>query len=311
MINSSHAFADGGLHETRKRRQHVDWGVDLPVVQVSVNKYLAFGDVASQVGNGMSDVIVRHCQNGELGDRAVFALDTSGALVDGRQISVHVTGVATTARHLLTGGRYLSKGVSVRGHVSQNDEHVHLLFVGKVLSSCEGETGSDNALDGGIVCQVHEQHDTVHGAVDLEIGLEESSGLSVDSHCRENDGEVRVVVIEHVLSFHQRCLPTDLSTDLIVRKTSSGEEWNLLTSGDRVHDVDGGDSGLDHLLWVDSLVGVDGLTLDIEELFSENWRAMINRRARSVERATKHLDADRHSQDIARELAMRVQIVDA
>jgi hypothetical protein len=42
---------------------------------------------------------------------------------------------------------------------------------------------------------VHEKDDTVHGAVNLEIGLEESSGLKVDTHCRENNSEVLIGVI--------------------------------------------------------------------------------------------------------------------
>jgi len=57
--------------------------------------------------------IVGHGQNRNLGDGAMATLDTSGTLVDGGQISVHVTGVTTTTWHLLTGGRDLTKSVGV------------------------------------------------------------------------------------------------------------------------------------------------------------------------------------------------------
>ena len=46
-----------------------------------------------------------------------------------------------------------------------------------------------------------------------------------------------------------------------MRETGSGEKWDFLASGDGVHDIDGRDSGLDHLLRVDSLIRVNGLTL--------------------------------------------------
>jgi hypothetical protein len=68
-------------------------------------------------------------------------------------------------------------------------------------------------------------------------------------------------MIHHVLLLHKRGLTTDLSTNLIVRKTGSGEEGNLLTSGDGVHDINSGDTSLDHLLRVNSFVWVNWLTL--------------------------------------------------
>jgi len=46
------------LHETRQRRQNVNWRVDLFIVQRPVNEDLALGDVASKIRNGVSDVVV-------------------------------------------------------------------------------------------------------------------------------------------------------------------------------------------------------------------------------------------------------------
>lgn len=47
-----------------------------------------------------------------------------------------------------------------------------------------------------------------------------------------------------------------------MRKAVCGENWNFLPSGNRVHNIDGGDASLYHLLWIDPRVGVDGLTLN-------------------------------------------------
>jgi hypothetical protein len=68
-------------------------------------------------------------------------------------------------------------------------------------------------------------------------------------------------VIEHILLLDQRCLTTNLGTDLIVRKTGGREKRDLLTSGNGVHHIDGRDTRLDHFLRVHSLIGVNGLAL--------------------------------------------------
>ena len=56
VVLARHALADGRLHETRQRRQHVDGRVDLPVVQLPVHVDLALRDVARQVRNRVGDV---------------------------------------------------------------------------------------------------------------------------------------------------------------------------------------------------------------------------------------------------------------
>lgn len=65
----------------------------------------------------------------------------------------------------------------------------------------------------------------------------------------------------NIFVFHERSLTTNLSADFVVRQTSSGEEWDLLSSSDGVHDVYGGDTRLDHFLGVLSLVRIDWLAL--------------------------------------------------
>ena len=91
--------------------------------------------------------------------------------------------------------------------------------------------------------------------------LEETGSLQVDTHSSENNTEVLLRVIVHILLLDEGSLTANLSTNLVVRQTGSGEERNLLTSGNRGHRVDGGDTRLDHLLRVVSHARVDWLTL--------------------------------------------------
>jgi hypothetical protein len=91
--------------------------------------------------------VVRHGQNGDLGNRSITALYTTSSLVDGGQIRVHVTGVTTTTRHFFSGSGDLTKSVAVGGQVGENDKDVLLELVGVVLGGGEGETGGDDTLD--------------------------------------------------------------------------------------------------------------------------------------------------------------------
>ena len=138
---------------------------------------------------------------------------------------------------------------------------MHVLLVRQVLSGRQGQSRRDDTLDCWIIGVVHEQHDTVHGAVHLELLLEETGSLQVDTHSGEDDGEVLIRVIEDILALDEGGLTADLRSNIVVRKTGSGEEWNLLSSGNRCHGVDGRDTRLDHFLWIHPLDWVDWLTL--------------------------------------------------
>jgi hypothetical protein len=103
-----------------------------------------------------------------------------------------------------------------------------------------------------VVRQVEEQRDALHTAVLLEIPREEATCLQIHTHGTENNGEVIVVVIVYALGrlSNQTGLSANLSGDFVVRQTGSGEDGNLLATGDGVHGVNSGDSGGDHFLRV-------------------------------------------------------------
>lgn len=49
---------NGLLHQTRERRKHIDWGINLLIVKLTINKYLSLSNVACQIGNRMSDIVI-------------------------------------------------------------------------------------------------------------------------------------------------------------------------------------------------------------------------------------------------------------
>ena len=70
---------------------------------------------------------------------------------------------------------------------------------------------------------------------------------------------------------------------IIVGQTGCRENWNLLSSSDTVHRIDGRYSRLNHLLGVDTRPRVDGLALDIEKVFSKDVGSFVSWPARTVE----------------------------
>mmetsp|Transcript_22306 Transcript_22306/g.53512 ORF Transcript_22306/g.53512 Transcript_22306/m.53512 type:complete len:283 (+) Transcript_22306:600-1448(+) len=282
-------------------------------MHMPVNVDLALCDVPGEVGDGVRDVVVRHRQHRHLGDGATTALDAPSALVDGGKIRVHVPGVPAATGHLLARGRHLAEGVGVGRHVREDDEDVLVALVREVLRDGQRETRGDDPLDRGIVGKVKEEAHVLHRAVLLEILLEKARRLHVDTHGREHDGEVGLARRLHVLLLllHETGLPADLGGDFVVGKTGGREKGDLLPARDRVHRVDRGNTGLDHLLGVDTRRRVDGHAHDVKVVLREHRGALVDGLPGAVEDAAKHVLRHRHAQHLARELHLGVLRVDA
>ena len=106
-------------------------------------------------------------------------------------------------------------------------------------------------------------------------------------------------------------LPRYLRSNVVVRQAGGGEEWDLLATGDGVHAVDRRDARLDHLLGVRAHLRVDGLAVDVEEVLGQHRRAFVNRLARAVEDAAKHVLGDGRGEDVAGELDRRAKGINA
>mmetsp|Transcript_34043 Transcript_34043/g.50535 ORF Transcript_34043/g.50535 Transcript_34043/m.50535 type:complete len:228 (-) Transcript_34043:1446-2129(-) len=224
----------------------------------------------------MCNIIVRHGKNGQLGNGTVTSNHTSSTFVNCGQICVHVTRVSTTSRNFFTGSRDLTQGISIRGHIRKNNQHMQVTLVGQILSGGKRQTGRNNTLNGRIIGQVQEQGSTLHSTTFLEVSTEETGGLHVDTHSSKDNSEVLLVTIDSVLLLHQRGLTRNLSGDLVMRKTGSREDRNLLSTGNGVHHIDSRDTGLDHGFRVITRRGVNGLSIDIKVGLSKDLGGRIN-----------------------------------
>ena len=220
-MSLGHSVTDSMLHQTGQGWEYVNWWIDSSSVHVSINIDLALSDISSKIWNWMSDIIIGHCEDGELGNGSELSINTTGSLIDGGKIRIHVTWVTSSTRHLLSGCRDLSQGIGIGCHICKNGKDVHVFLIGKMLSSGQGESWSNNTLNSGVIGVIHEQDDTVHGAIHLEVVLEETGCLQVDTHCSEDNSEVFFRVIKDIFALDKGGLSTNLGTNIIMRKTSS------------------------------------------------------------------------------------------
>ena len=111
-----------------------------------------------QLDGSQRNTVIRHSENGYLRDGAVSSLDSSSALVDGRQVGVHVAGEASSPRHLFACSRHLTQRLRVRGHVCQYHQNVLLTLIREELCRRQRESGGYYSLDPGEYrCESHQK----------------------------------------------------------------------------------------------------------------------------------------------------------
>ena len=268
MVLPGLAGADPDAHQPREGGKDVDRRVDAAAEEVAREDDLPLGDVAGQVGDRVGDVVVGHGQDRDLGDRAAPPLDPPGALVERREVRVHVARVAAPARHLLAGGRDLAKGLAVVGHVGQDHEHVHVVLVGEVLGRREGAPRGGDPLDGRVVGEVQEEDHALERAGLLELPGEEGGLLPGDPHRGEDDGE-------GALLLEDPALPGDLGREPVRGQPRAREDRQLLAADQGVQPVDRRDTGLDEVRRLVPGVRVDRHPVDVGALLGDDGRPAI------------------------------------
>ena len=249
-------------------------GIDRATVQLARKHDLALGDVAGEVGDRVRDVVVGHRQDRQLRDRALAALDAAGTLVDGREVGVHVAGIAAATRDLFARGRDLAQRLAVVRHVREDDEHLHVLLEREVLGDGQRAARREQPLDRGVVGEVQEEDDSLERAGLLEL-LHEEARLAVrDAHRAEDDGEL--------LAGLDPRLADDLSGELVGRKARAREDRQLLAAHERVQPVDRADAGLDEVGGLLARVRVDRRAGDVEALLGDDRRPAVDRLAGAV-----------------------------
>uniref|UniRef100_A0A7C9AXN5 Uncharacterized protein n=1 Tax=Opuntia streptacantha TaxID=393608 RepID=A0A7C9AXN5_OPUST len=135
-------------------------------------------------------------------------------------------------------------------------------FISQIFCSGEGNTGRNDTLNRRVIGQIQKEGDSLHGSILLKITFEELCSFHVNTHSCEHNGKIVFFTILNEIvrllqPLYQPSLTTDLCSNLIMRKTSSRKERNLLSSSNRIHDINGRNSSLYHFFWVSSLTRID------------------------------------------------------
>lgn len=74
--------------------------VHKPVMELAIDINLSLSNVSRKIRNRMSDVVIGHRQDRDLCDGSCPALHSAGPLVNGGEISVHVTRETCEKEHM-------------------------------------------------------------------------------------------------------------------------------------------------------------------------------------------------------------------
>ena len=255
---------------------------------------LSFSNVSRQVRNWVGNIVTRHGQNWELCNRSLLALDNSSTLVEHSKVSVHVTRVTTSPRNFFTCSTDLSKCITVVGHVRVDNENGIVVLECEVFSSCQCKTRRNDSLDSRVVSKVDEQCSVFKRTGSLQVGTEEIVFFSGNTHCTENDNKLLIASL-------QLCLSSDLQCNVVVRKTRSRENWQLLSTNECCTAVDCRNSSLNEIMWALSAVWVDCSTDDVSVFFSNDVRSTVTRSPCTIENSTDKVLANWEFENIAHE----------
>lgn len=89
-----------------------------------------------------------------------------------------------------------------------------------------------------------------------------------------------------------------------MRQTRRTKQWNLLSSSDGIHHVDGRYSRLYHLLRVRPFARIDARPLDIQIFLRHHRRSTVDGIPRSVKDPSQHILAHRRLQHFPRKLQL-------
>ena len=198
---------------------------------------LAFGDVAREIRNRMSDVVVRHGQYWDLSHRSRTILQYAGALEQRGKVTVHVTGESSAAGDLLPCRRDLAERLAVVGNIRHDHEYMHPGLEGQELGLGQSNPGSLETLDRRISGLVQVQDASLHRPAPLDT-VDEGVGLARgDPDPDEQHGK------RFPLRRPGSC--DDLRRQFQGGETGSREDRQFLSPHQGIHPVDGRDPGFD------------------------------------------------------------------
>ena len=249
-------------------------------MKLTVQYDLTLGDVTGQVRDRVRDIIVWHGQDRNLCYGSLYTLYDSGALIQRSQLTVQVSRITFTGRNLSTGGGNLTHSLAEGCDIGQDNQDMHAFLECKVLGSCQRYLRSDQTLYNRVVCQVQEHNNVVRYTAFLKGPAEELCYVVFNTHSGKYDCKL-------LIRISKGCLLYDLCCQLVVRKSVSGEDWQLLATNQGSQTVDCRNTGMDIVSWVFTGNRVQRQAVDVSSYLCVNWSHAVDRFSDTVEGTSK------------------------
>ena len=276
---------DPEVHEPGEAGQGIHRRVGTPAEEVAGEHDLPLGDVARQVGDRVGDIVVGHGQDRDLGDGPLPAFQPPRPLVDGREVGVHVAGIAPPAGHLFAGGGDLAECLAVVDHVRQDHEHVEVVGEREELCYRKAAPRGGEPFHGRVVGKVHEEDHAVERPCPLEVPGKERGLLVGDAH-RNKDHRKLLPLAQHLR------LPGNLGSELACRESRTGEDRQFLAADQRVEPVDGRHAGLDEVGRLVAGRGIDRHARDVQHRLGDDVRPAVPGFSHPGKDPAQHVERD-------------------
>ena len=153
---------------------------------------------------------------------------------------------------------------------------MHAFFKSKIFSSSEGNLRCQKTLYNRVVGKVQKHYNVVGSTAFLEGPAEEFGYVVFNAHCCKNNSEFLIGVCA------KGSLLNDLCSQLVMRKTVSGKDRQLLAADQGGQSVDGGDAGVDIVSRIFTGYRVQRKSVDIQADFRCDLAKSVNGLADTV-----------------------------
>ncbi len=213
------------------------------------------------------------------------------ALEQGGQVGVHVSGVPTPSRDLLSGGAQFAERLAVVGTIGQHDEHVEPEVEREMFGFAQREAGREEALDGGVASPVQIEDTAGHDLAALEP-IHEAAGFPLGNADGHEDDRERLVLRGSSARHHP-------GREFESWQAGAGKDREFLAPNQRVHPVNGRDAGFDHVARLSSTDRVDRCRPHRPPRGADRRRQPVERRAGPAQHPAEQFPTDRGPRHLA------------
>lgn len=96
---------------------------------------------------GNDRTVIRHSEDRDLSNGSVASFHSTSALVNGGQISVHVTWISSAAWNFFSRCRNLSESIAVCCQIGKDDQNMLFQLISVILGCRESKSRCDDTLD--------------------------------------------------------------------------------------------------------------------------------------------------------------------